>query len=117
MGADERERILRGWDPLENEFSYVPMEFARQLERELSELRHDLERSMIAHNADLAAQSEQLATARREMRERCAATAGKKSSWTYDPHGEDADYWQGYKYGRRDAETAIRALPDEQEQI
>ena len=66
---------------------------------------------------EVAALREQLATARREMRERCAATAGKKSSWTYDPHGEDADYWQGYKYGRRDAETAIRALPDEQEQI
>ena len=43
---------------------------------------------------------------------RCAEIAGKKSSWTYDPHGEDADYWNGYRYGRKDAETAILAARD-----
>ena len=92
----------------------ITLDDYEDLELEVAALREQVARLMKAPEDTLR---EQLAAARREMRERCAATAGKKSSWTYDPHDEDADYWQGYKYGRRDAETAIRALPDEQEQI
>ena|SRR3990167_8964724 len=82
---------------------------ARTLELEVAALREQVARLMKAPEDTLR---EQLAAARREMRERCAATAGKKSSWTYDPHGEDADYWNGYSYGRRDAENEILAARD-----